>query len=209
VSLSQKYEGPLGLTVRVYDHFAEEFQRQYLSTTTVEVHGAWLRDYLPTEGAVLDVGAGVGRDARFFAEKGLSVVAVDPAPGFVRIGAEYTEGLPVRWLVGELPDLDSVFALEEKFELVLLSAVWMHIHSQERDRAFGRLSDLLKPGGVLVITLRHGSNSDEREMFDVSVEEVNRLAEKYGLKVFEEIASDDTLGRSEVFWETVVVRKAG
>ena len=162
--------------------------------------------YLPSNGVILDVGAGVGRDARYFAEQGLTVVAVEPASEFVRLGRSYTKGSSVQWLQDTLPDLDRVIALQMKFDLVLLSAVWMHVPPSQRDRAFRKLSNLLKPGGVIVITLRHGPNNDSRKMYEVSGAEVELLARKYGLSESETIKSSDTLGRSDVCWETFVVR---
>ena len=53
---------------------------QYNSVPFESVHKDWLDD-IPSEGMALDVGAGSGRDARFLAARGLSVVAVEPADG--------------------------------------------------------------------------------------------------------------------------------
>ena len=50
---------------------------------------------------------------------------------------------------------------EISFDLILLSAVWMHIPPSDRARSIRKLANLLKPGGKLVISLRHGQNQAE------------------------------------------------
>ena len=58
-----------------------------------------------------------------------------------------------------LPDLRALRALGRRFDLVLLSAVWMHVAPKGRERAFRILSELLGPSGLLVITLRLGETA--------------------------------------------------
>ena len=53
-----------------------------------------------------------------------------------------------------LPDLRTLRALGRRFDLILLSAVWMHVAPKGRERAFRILSELLGPSGLLVIALR-------------------------------------------------------
>ena len=57
-----------------------------------------------------------------------------------------------------LPNLHKLRALGHRFDLVLLSAVSMHVPPAAGEGAFRIISELLKPSGVLVITLRHVSD---------------------------------------------------
>lgn len=66
--------------IKYYSTHAEKLADQYNSVAFEKVHADWLSE-IPEKGFVLDVGAGSGRDARFLAVKGLSVVAVEPAEG--------------------------------------------------------------------------------------------------------------------------------
>lgn len=191
-------------TIEFYSKSAEQFASQYDSLSFEAVHNEWL-EYLPKEGMILDVGAGSGRDARYLAQRGYSVVAVEPAKALLEIAKQRSMDLDVYWLNDSLPELSSVFALQTKFDLILLSAVWMHIPPSHRQRAFRKLSSLLKPNGKMVISLRHGASPDDRLMFDVSSSEVAELASQFGLQFEIGRASQaDQLGRSEVVWETVV-----
>jgi len=192
-------------TIEFYNSQADSFQQQYLSQTAEAVHGSWLHDFIPASGQVLDVGAGVGRDAKWLAELGLDVVAVEPALGLRAHGQTLTNNHSVYWLDDQLPSLAKTYQLQTKFDLILLSAVWMHIPASQRERSFRKLSNLLKPSGRLVISLRHGESPDARVMYPVSVDELANYAQQQGLSVKAVISDDDKLKRLDVFWETVVL----
>ena len=156
---------------------------------------------------VLDVGAGSGRDARYLASKGLGVVAVEPATGIRELAQGYTVSNPIHWISDTLPELTEVFRLQTKFDLILLSAVWMHIAPSSRERAFRKLSSLLKPNGKLIISLRHGNCADERTMYPVSADELAKFASQFGLtyRLLTPEKSNDELGRADVQWQTVLL----
>lgn len=141
-----------------YTTHARRFFEQYQRLRFEDVHAAWLQ-YLPSQPEfALDVGAGSGRDAAALAERGWEVLAVEPSNGLRALGQEATAGKNVHWLADALPDLGQVRALSYRFNLVLVSAVWMHVAPGQRERAFRILTELLAPGGLLVITLRHPSS---------------------------------------------------
>ena len=198
-----------------YDDHAQKLAEQYLSKTFEEVHAAW-SEFLPSilnkpNARILDLGAGAGRDSRYLAEQDqvndISIVAVEPAKLLAEIGQQQTQGLNVKWVEDSLPALDVVSRQEVSFDLILLSAVWMHIPKSERPRAIRKLANLLKPGAKLVISLRHGPSGDERKMHDVSTEELELLAKSVGLSVVLKTEHDsDKLGRDTVHWQTVVLQ---
>jgi len=66
---------------------------------------------------------------------------------------------------------------------------------------------LLSESGIVVITLRHGPPRDEREMFEVTMNEVEELAKANNLKLFNGSSeyTEDALNRKSVKWETLVI----
>ena len=192
--------------ITYYSTNASTLAKQYDSVPFESVHKEWLQA-IPKEGMVLDVGAGSGRDARYLAAKGLSVVAVEPAAGIREIAQEYTISNSIHWISDSLPELTEVFRLQTKFDLILLSAVWMHIAPTARERAFRKLSSLLKPNGKLIISLRYGICNDERTMYPVSTNELAQLASQFGLtyQLLTPHKSQDQLGRNDVQWQTVLL----
>lgn len=158
-----------------YDRQASKFAELYDSLSFEDCHGDML-DLVPERpGLVLDVGAGSGRDAGWFAGSGWDVVAVEPAEGMRREGQQRHPEAPIRWLSDRLPGLEAVHRLGLMFDLVWLSAVWMHVIPAERQRAFRKLATLLKPGGRLVLTLRHGPVPADRPMHEATAAELERL----------------------------------
>jgi len=169
-------------------------------------HG-WLLDILPAgRGLILDVGAGSGRDAAALADMGYEVVAVEPSSSMLREGAMRHADTRIRWLDDRLPALDATHRTGLAFDLILLSGVWQHVSPADRPRAFRKLVRLLKPGGVLAITLRMGAAAPEREMYQVSQAEIESLARGHGAFVERCVEAEDSLGRSDVHWIQVAVR---
>ena len=198
-----------------YNQHATTLAQQYLSKTFEEVHQSWLHLLPPilnqSNARILDLGAGAGRDSRYLAKQGqanqIHVTAIEPAASLADIGRAQTKGFNVSWLNDSLPALENVTAQEISFDLILLSAVWMHIPASLRARSLRKLANLLKPGGKLVISLRHGKSTDERVMHDVCSDELISLGKTVGL--FPILITDtehDKLGRSEVHWQTVVLQ---
>jgi len=161
---------------------------------------------LPPAGAtVLDVGAGSGRDAAWFAANGYEVVAVEPSEAMLAHARKLHPSSRIHWLADSLPDLAHVRRLGLRFDLILLSAVWMHIPPAERQRSLRKLATLLAPKGRIVISLRLGPPDADRAMHAVSYPELASLAQQFGLRVVHTSDSQDKLGRSEISWTSVVL----
>ncbi len=198
-----------------YNKNAEKLAELYLSKTFEQVHQSWLSYLTPVlnkkDARILDLGAGAGRDSKYMAEQGasnnVSITAIEPALTLAQLGKQQTQGLNVRWLQDSLPDLHAVTKQEVSFDLILLSAVWMHIPDSQRARSLRKLANLLKPGGKLVISLRHGPSGDERNMFDVCSDRLLQRGKKCGLlPLLVTENHKDVLEREAVSWQTVVLQ---
>ena len=109
------------------------------------------------------------------------------------------------WIDDRLPALEATHRLGQTFDLIWLSAVWMHVAPSERARAFRKLVTLLRPGGRVMISLRHGLVDLGRTGHPVSTPEIERLAAHHGLQVLLIREQADALGRLGVTWTTVVL----
>ncbi len=87
----------------------------------------------------------------------------------------------IEWVDDSLPALSAVRAGSRTFGLILLSAVWMHLESRQREPGMERLGELLASDGVLILSLRHGPIPAGRCMFEVSANETIALASEQGL----------------------------
>ena len=68
---------------------------------------------------------------------------------------------------------------------------------------------LLKPGGLLAVTLRHGPAGPERGFHPVSEDEVRKLARNHGAFIEKQGFADDHLSRSDVRWTHLAIPAAG
>jgi SAM-dependent methyltransferase len=193
------------MSIPHYEQHAKRLVSQYESLSFQDVH-AGLLDMLPAPGGtVLDVGAGSGRDAAWFAANGYDVVAVEPSDAMLAHARELHPSSRIHWLSDSLPDLANVRRLGLSFDLIHLSAVWMHVPPAARQRSLRQLVTLLAPNGRIAISLRLGPPDTERAMYEVSLPELSSLAKQFGLRVVHTTDSDDKLGRSEVSWTNVVL----
>jgi len=191
-----------------YAEEADALFRQYESVAFADVHRHVL-PLLPKPPAhVLDIGAGTGRDAAGFAALGYRVTAIEPTSE-LRTRASALHASPdIDWLDDCLPDLPQLGTRGESFHVVMLTAVWMHLDETQRRRAMPRIAALMRPGGVMALSLRHGPVPPGRRMFDVTPSETILLAKRHGLVCVDERHSQDALlQRPGVTWDRLIFVK--
>ena len=158
------------------DEAADLFKR-YEGIPVADAHRAVLHLIPATPGNVLDIGSGTGRDAAWFAAQGHRVVAVEPTDA-LRLPAMALHPSPrIEWLNDSLPDLALLRTRGERFDVVMLTAVWMHLDAQQRRQAMPNLASLVRAGGAVIMMIRHGPVPAGRRMFEVSAEETIELAQ--------------------------------
>ena len=189
-----------------YDAEARDLAPDYESVSFETVHGDML-DLLPEAPCnVLDVGAGSGRDAAWFAANGYSVVAVEPSSEMRAAAKEAHKDADITWFNAQLPALEQVIRSKLTFDLIWLSAVWMHVPPNDRRRAFRKLVSVMSPGASMMVSLRQGPPIPTRPMHQVRSDEIEKLAHQFGLQVVRNRKRDDARGRADVRWEVVWLR---
>jgi len=195
-------------TISVYDLNSSNFFDEYESISFEKVHATWINEAMLSNGLALDIGSGSGRDAAYLVQRGYSVFAVEPSDKLRLLAQQKHSSKNVVWIKSSLPELKSVFKLEISFDLILLSAVWMHIAPVDRQTSLNNVFSLLNDNGCFVITLRHGNSPDERKMFEITSEEVIKGLQKYPVELIRQTKDIDALKRRGVWWETLVFRKS-
>lgn len=189
-----------------YGETADVLVKQYESLAFADVHHDLLHLFPATPSHVLDIGAGTGRDAAAFAKLDHAVTAVEPTPELRAHAQRLHSDLAITCIDDSLPDLDRVHALGERYDLVMLTAVWMHLDKPQREHAMGRVAPLARPDGVMVLSLRHGPVPAGRRMFEVSADETRELAARYGLATIHDSEHRSLLGGLAVWWSRLAFR---
>ncbi|MFC7734790.1 class I SAM-dependent methyltransferase [Roseomonas sp. GCM10028921] len=123
-------------------------------------------DLLPVRPVpVADLGAGTGRDAAWFARQGHRVLAVEPVRALREAGEALHRGSGLAWLDDRLPGLAET-RKRGPFDLITLCAVWQHLDEAAREAALASLAAITAPGGVVVMSLRHGPGAAGRPVFE-------------------------------------------
>jgi protein-L-isoaspartate O-methyltransferase len=174
--MAEKVSGTEG-----YADEAEVLLARYESLSAADVHRAVLH-LLPTRPArVLDIGSGTGRDAAWLASLGHEVVAVEPTDVMRSRATALHTSPSITWVDDSLPDLALLRTRAQRFDLVMLTAVFMHLDRDQRVRAMPNIVSQLVPNGRLIMRLRHGPVPPGRRMFEVTPDEVIALAASDGL----------------------------
>lgn len=187
---------------------ADALARQYESITFAEAHAPYLHLIPTTPSRVLDIGAGTGRDAAALAEMGHHVVAAEPTAEMRAHGARLHPSPRIEWVDDSLPDLAMLSTRGEIFDLVMMTAVWMHLDDEQRRRAMPNVARLVRPGGTFIMSLRYGPVPPGRRMFVVTAEETIALAADANLALTLRFDNQPGgFGRTDVSWTKLVFEK--
>jgi protein-L-isoaspartate O-methyltransferase len=200
--MEQKVAGIAG-----YGENAEHLAEQYESIEFEDVYRDVLHLFPTQPSEILDIGAGSGRDSAALARKGHAVTAIEPTKELREEGQLRHSMKNIHWIDDHLPTLKVAKQQARSFDVVLLTAVWMHLEKEERKIAMKVISELLRLRGKIIMTLRHGPVPDGRQMFDVSAQETVELAGQSGLQVRHVSERQDMFSRNDVSWSIVVLEK--
>jgi 2-polyprenyl-3-methyl-5-hydroxy-6-metoxy-1,4-benzoquinol methylase len=135
---------------------------------------------------IVDIGAGSGRDAAWLASKGHDVVAVEPVDELRWAGMALHKSQKIEWVNDRLPDLYDLRSGNIGFNCVLLSAVWQHLDTNQRCVAIRNLADLTTPGGMVIMSLRHGPGASSRRGHQVRPADAIDAALRVGFELIRE-----------------------
>lgn len=200
-------------TLAFYQNNAAQLRATYNTKSFHEVHPALMR-LLPLNKPsrkALDVGCGSGRDAFALANFGFNVVAVDPCEAFLERARTDFFDHRLTFKNDSLPSLDSIQTpknTEDGYDVILLSAVWMHLPPSYREEAAARLSQLLAVDGLLAILIRQGKFDDGRISFVQPIEPLIELMSSFGIElIHREDEAADLLLRPDVRWNQLIFKK--
>lgn len=143
-----------------------------------------------TNGRVLGVGSGPGRDGLILKNAGLDVVCIDASEEMVKLSMK-------RGLNSIVGDFNNLPFKDRNFDGVWAYTSLLHVPKAEVGKAFSEISRVLKDGGILGLGLIEGDTELYRESSGMGQkrwfsfykkEEIENLLKQYGFEIlyFEE-----------------------
>ncbi|KXH81297.1 class I SAM-dependent methyltransferase [Chryseobacterium kwangjuense] len=191
-----------------YADVLEKFIDATVSIVFTELH----KDFIPfipeISGRILDLGAGIGRDASEFSAMGHSVTALEPSEALLEAGKKLYPDASIHWVQDSLPDLQNLDS-DLKFDFILASGVWNHLNPDEQQCVFIKISKFLSDNGIFALSLRNGPAGAGSCIFPTHAGNTVLQAEQTGLKTLLFLENQPSLmkGKENVTWSRLVFQK--
>jgi SAM-dependent methyltransferase len=141
-------------TLDIYEREAEAIFRRHTSAGRQRAVAHFIGG-----GATADIGSGSGRDLAWLNANGFPAVGYEPVAALRALClAEFPD---VTVFDAALPALEGI--ADASFDNVLCSAVVMHLPAESVPMAVKRLTQIVRPGGRLLVAFRRGLDGAERE----------------------------------------------
>lgn len=160
VRASQPGSSPHGYvdeTVAAYDVGAEAYARRYADVDLAEYLERFVAAQPVTEGPVLDAGCGSGRDLVRFGRLGVRAVGLDRSSGMLAVVHRVKPAARV-----VQADLRCLPFHEMTFTGVWHCASLLHLAPTDAFEALLEVHRVLRPGGVLFLSVARGSGGEWR-----------------------------------------------
>ena len=161
--------------------------------------------YVVPGGIIIDIGAGSGRDIKYFKDKGYVVEGIDASKKMCRLATAYS-GIEV--ICGRIQD----WYRQERYDGIWANASLLHLVLDEIEEFVCRASGYLKPNGVFYISMKKGIqtgyDNNGRFSTDFSEEKVQQIVSKSSaFIVTESWETGDALSREEFRWTNLILKK--
>jgi SAM-dependent methyltransferase len=195
-------------TIQYYDDNAEAvFARYHEAKIGI---ARYFRLAFPAGSAVLDIGAGAGRDMDILIREECEAYGAEPSTRLREVTEARLPHLAGRIYSGALPGLSQ--QIDRKFDGVLCSGVFMHIPEEEQFDAAFDIRNLLKPNGRLLLSVtrdRQGLDASRRDEYGrlhtrLIPASLELLFERLGFQRIGKWEDEDSLGRPEITWTTLL-----
>lgn len=136
-------------TVEYYNENIDEFFKNTVDADLSDVYAFFLK-YIPSDGYILDLGCGSGRDSLYFKENGYKIKAIDGSNKMCEKASEYIKE-DVQCIEFDNINYDKIF------DGVWACASLLHVEEKELINILEKVIKSLKSGGYLYISFKQGT----------------------------------------------------
>ncbi len=204
-------QDPYKTTIEVYNRLGKNYLKG-ISKAFPKERTAFIKLF-PKNARILDVGCAGGRDSRAFLKSGFRLTGIDLSRVFINAAKKYApEG---KFL---LMDARKLKFPRNSFDGIWANAVLLHIKKEDILKVLRGLHKILKPGGILHVSVKQGkgvkavaeniSQNNERLFTFFRKKEMEKLLKKAGFKIIFSKVVSDTLKRKKIKWVTTWGKRA-
>jgi SAM-dependent methyltransferase len=137
-----------------YNLSAPDRQQKNVSAWKLQERQAFL-DLLQREekATLLEIGAGTGKDSKFFQDNGLQVVSTDLSPEMVQLC--HDKGLEAYEM-----DFKNLAFPKENFDAIYALSCLLHVPKNDLPEILNSLNNLLKPTGLFFMSVYGGPDTE-------------------------------------------------
>jgi ubiquinone/menaquinone biosynthesis C-methylase UbiE len=159
-------------TQSAYDQIVLEFARKNHTSLDGDLlaQAKVLVQHVGRNGHILDIGCGTGRDMAFFESRGIAVTGLDLSAGMLAFAHQEVKGGLA------LMNMCRIGFRKAFFDGAWSCASLLHVPKQAAPMALQEMRRVLKPGGMLILTIQQGNSESWDEGY---VECVKRFFARY------------------------------
>lgn len=135
-------------TLEYYNKNAKIYCEQTLVSEIQEIYDAFLKE-LPPNAYILDFGCGVGRDSKYFIEKGYRIRAIDGSEEICKLATQYINQKVECMRFEELEEVN-------QYDGIWACASILHVEKEKLPAVFNRMIKALKENGVMFVSFKKG-----------------------------------------------------
>jgi SAM-dependent methyltransferase len=110
---------------------------------------------------IMDLGCGTGRDSEVFLKKGYNVLGIDGSPAMLGLSREKNESFVKSGKLELYERTYDEIDFNSEFEGIWATAAFVHLSPEEIKSAINLCADAMVDAGVLLISVKYGSGSEE------------------------------------------------
>lgn len=193
-------------TIDYYNRNAAQYFSDTVNVNMSECCDRFLKYVIPG-GRIIDIGAGSGRDIKYFKDRGYVVDGIDASEEMCRLAADYS-GVEV-----------SCERIQDWHPTKLYNGIWasaslLHLTIDEIEDFLLRTPDYLEANGVLSFSMkkgiRTGKDSEGRFFTAFSSELIRRIKKTcVAFELVDSWITEDGLGRFNNKWVNIILKRNG